>query len=178
MLTAQRTRQRAASMYAAAPQCSERIYLQADALHVSSLQCALTSSCHIMLLNLSGIAQGDQDRTELEAMAKRSADGVIHFNPQQFDRYAVGKRRPYSLIFFLTAAHLQDKASLGLRALRKQYGLLAKVCLYILSLFCHAKLPNLLPVISKCSLKSAQPPLECTVAYVYRLARFPQVEDV
>ena len=73
--------------------------------------------------------QGDQDQTELEALAKRSADSVIHFNPQLFDRYAVGKRRPYSLIFFLTAAHLQDKTSLGLRPLRKQFGLLAKVCL-------------------------------------------------
>ena len=73
-------------------------------------------------------AQGDQDKAELEALAKRSADSVIHFNPQLFDRYAVGKRRPYSLIFFLTAAHLQDKSSLGLRPLRKQFGLLAKVC--------------------------------------------------
>lgn len=131
-----------------------------------------------MLFKLPVAAQGDQDRTELEAMAKRSADGVIHFNPQQFDRYAVGKRRPYSLIFFLTAAHLQDKASLGLRALRKQYGLLAKVCLYILSLFCYAKLPSLLPVTAKCSLKSVQPHLGCTAAYVYRSAHFPQVENV
>ena len=80
-------------------------------------------------------AQGDQDQAELGALAKRSADGVIHFNPQLFDRYAVGKRRPYSLIFFLTATHLQDKSSLGLRPLRKQFGLLAKVCLAIPSCF-------------------------------------------
>ena len=71
--------------------------------------------------------QGDQDKAELEALARRTADSVIHFNPQLFDRYAVGKRRPYSLIFFLTATHLQDKSSLGLRPLRKQFGLLAKV---------------------------------------------------
>lgn len=71
--------------------------------------------------------QGEQDQAELQAMSKRSADGVLHFNPQLFDRYAVGKRRPYSLIFFLNAVHLQDKSSLGLRQLRKQFGLLAKV---------------------------------------------------
>ncbi len=75
------------------------------------------------------LTQGDEHTAELEALAKRSADGVIRFNPQLFERYAVGKRRPYSLIFFLTAVHLQDKTSLGLRPLRKQYGLLAKVCL-------------------------------------------------
>ncbi|CAK0762797.1 hypothetical protein CVIRNUC_002993 [Coccomyxa viridis] len=68
----------------------------------------------------------ERDIEELQALTKRSADGVIHFNPQLFDQYAAGRRRPYSLIFFLTAAHLQDKSSLGLRALRKQYGLLAK----------------------------------------------------
>ncbi len=80
-----------------------------------------------MQISKPALAQGDEDKAELVAMAKRSADGVIHFNPQLFERYAVGKRRPYSLIFFLTAAHLQDKTSLGLRPLRKQYGLLAKV---------------------------------------------------
>ena len=81
--------------------------------------------------------QDDRDIEELKALAKRSADGVIHFNPQLFDRYAAGRRRPYSLIFFLTAAHLQDKSSLGLRALRKQYGLLAKVYRFPVQPFHH-----------------------------------------
>ena len=79
--------------------------------------------------------QDERDIEELEALAKRSADSVIHFNPQLFDRYAAGRRRPYSLIFFLTAAHLQDKSSLGLRALRKQYGLLAKVDRFLTQYF-------------------------------------------
>ena len=79
--------------------------------------------------------QDERDIEELQALTKRSADGVIHFNPQLFDQYAAGRRRPYSLIFFLTAAHLQDKSSLGLRALRKQYGLLAKVTRFPISHF-------------------------------------------
>lgn len=84
---------------------------------------------HRVIRYILMLTQGDEHTAELEALAKRSADGVIRFNPQLFERYAVGKRRPYSLIFFLTAVHLQDKTSLGLRPLRKQYGLLAKVCL-------------------------------------------------
>ena len=97
-------------------------------MHTIELSCTQQHLVHDRVLrSIPMLTQGDEDKAELEALAKRSADGVIHFNPQLFERYAVGKRRPYSLIFFLTAAHLQDKTSLGLRPLRKQYGLLAKV---------------------------------------------------
>lgn len=44
-----------------------------------------------------------------------------------FDDYVSGKRRPYALIIFCTAAHLLDKQQLNLRGLRKEFGLLATV---------------------------------------------------
>ena len=61
-------------------------------------------------------------------MARTSPDGVVHLNTEQFDKFVVGKRRPYAIILFMTASHLLDKASLDLRGLRKEFGLLSKAC--------------------------------------------------
>lgn len=61
-------------------------------------------------------------------MSRSSSDGVIHLTPGLFDQYAIGKRRPYTLIIFLTASHLMDKQALNLRGLRKEFGLLTTVC--------------------------------------------------
>ncbi len=71
--------------------------------------------------------QSDLQRQELEALVRQASDGVIHFTPQMFDDYVTGKRRPYAMIMFCTAAHLLDKPQLNLRGLRKEFGLLATV---------------------------------------------------
>lgn len=72
--------------------------------------------------------QDDTLQQELEEMARTSPDGVVHLNTEQFDKFVVGKRRPYAIILFMTASHLLDKASLDLRGLRKEFGLLSKAC--------------------------------------------------
>ena len=61
-------------------------------------------------------------------MVRSSPDGVVHLNTELFDKFVVGKRRPYAIILFMTASHLLDKASLDLRGLRKEFGLLSKAC--------------------------------------------------
>ncbi len=73
-------------------------------------------------------SQEDTRQLELEELMRASPDGVIHLSTELFDRYLLGKRRPYSVILFMTAAHLLDKQQLDLRGQRKEFGLLAKVC--------------------------------------------------
>ena len=79
---------------------------------------------HLMFCSQS--AQDDTLQQELEEMARSSPDGVVHLNTELFDKFVVGKRRPYAIILFMTASHLLDKASLDLRGLRKEFGLLSK----------------------------------------------------
>ena len=62
---------------------------------------------------------------ELEHLAGQTKDHVIHLGPATFDRFASGRRRPYTLIFFLTAHHLLDKPQLQLGKLRREFGLLS-----------------------------------------------------
>ena len=46
--------------------------------------------------------------------------------PDDFATYAAGASRPYALVFFCTAAHLLGKPALGLRPMRREWGVLAK----------------------------------------------------
>lgn len=88
--------------------------------------------------------QNESQLQELEHLFRSSSDGVVHLTPSLFDQYAVGKRRPYTLIVFLTASHLLDKQALNLRGLRKEFGMLGAVCCLEV-LFClHADLLYLL----------------------------------
>ena len=72
-------------------------------------------------------SQEDSRQLELEELMRTSPEGVIHLSTDLFDRYLLGKRRPYSVILFMTASHLLDKQQLDLRGQRKEFGLLAKV---------------------------------------------------
>ena len=58
-------------------------------------------------------------------MQKGASDGVIDLDVRRFDHLVVGKKRPFSLMIFLSAGHLQDKPTLRLRELREEFGLLA-----------------------------------------------------
>ena len=60
---------------------------------------------------------------ELFDAQQRSPDGVIQFSQEDFDRFVVAKSRPYSLVFLLVAEKLMDRPKLGLRPLRKEFGL-------------------------------------------------------
>lgn len=51
---------------------------------------------------------------------------MIQLNPASFDKYASGKRRPYTLVVFLGAKHLLDKPNLHLKELRDEFGYMAK----------------------------------------------------
>ena len=51
---------------------------------------------------------------------------MIQLNSASFDKYASGKRRPYTLVIFLGAKHLLDKPNLHLRELREEFGYMAK----------------------------------------------------
>ena len=64
---------------------------------------------------------------ELAELQKQAPDGVIRLDVPSFNRYVVGRRRSYTVVLFLTAHHLLDKPSLGLRQLRKEYGFVSKV---------------------------------------------------
>jgi oligosaccharyltransferase complex subunit gamma len=63
---------------------------------------------------------------ELKAAQAAAKDGVLHWDVQQFNKYAIGKKRPYTLIFFFTAKHLLNKPNLGLKKLRTEFGYLSK----------------------------------------------------
>ncbi|KAK9803487.1 hypothetical protein WJX73_007543 [Symbiochloris irregularis] len=67
-----------------------------------------------------------QQVAELMQLQAKSSDGVVELDATSFDRLVVGKKRPYSLIIFLAADHLQDKPALRLRELRDEFGHLAK----------------------------------------------------
>jgi hypothetical protein len=58
-----------------------------------------------------------------------SKDGVLHWDVNQFNKYAIGKKRPYSVMFFFTAKHLLSKSNLGLKKLRVEFGYLAKAAI-------------------------------------------------
>ena len=79
------------------------------------------------MLSPGSDVQSESYQLELEELQRSSPDGVIHLSTELFDRYLVGKRRPYSMILFMTASHLLDKQNLDLRGQRKEFGLLAKV---------------------------------------------------
>eukprot|EP00884_Botryococcus_braunii_P008484 jgi/Botrbrau1/17637/Bobra.0166s0068.1 len=63
---------------------------------------------------------------ELIAAQAAAKDGVLHWDVGQFNKYAIGKKRPYTLIFFFTAKHLLNKPNLGLKKLRSEFGYLSK----------------------------------------------------
>ena len=66
---------------------------------------------------------------ELVALRHAAPDRVIPFDEATFARLAStppgAAARPYTLAFFLTAAHMMDKPKLGLRGMRKEWGRLA-----------------------------------------------------
>ena len=64
--------------------------------------------------------------TKMIQLQRAASDGVIELDIEKFDQLVVGKTRPYSLMFFLAADHLQDKPNLRLRELREEFGLVAK----------------------------------------------------
>ncbi len=70
-----------------------------------------------------------QALAELVALRDASPDAVIPFSEDTFARLAstppAASQRPYTLAFFLTAAHMMDKPKLGLRSMRKEWGRLA-----------------------------------------------------
>ncbi|KAK9816628.1 hypothetical protein WJX72_003054 [[Myrmecia] bisecta] len=70
---------------------------------------------------------GDRENKvyELQHLQEAAKDGVIQFDDQLFSNYAGGRNRPYSLVFFLTAAHLLNKPNLHLRDLRAEFGFMA-----------------------------------------------------
>ena len=64
--------------------------------------------------------------SQLLQLQRQAPDGVIDFDGGRFTQFAVGKRRPYTLIVFMSANHLQDKANLRLTDLRAEFGHAAK----------------------------------------------------
>ena len=63
---------------------------------------------------------------ELRDRMLDSKDGVISFDNDDFSTYVEAEERPYALIIMATARHLMDKQQLGLRVLRKNFGLVAR----------------------------------------------------
>lgn len=59
-------------------------------------------------------------------MQRKAADGIIFMDGPSFQKFVGGRSRPYSVVVFSNAIHLQDKAPLRLRELRNEFGYLAK----------------------------------------------------
>ncbi|CAD7704795.1 unnamed protein product [Ostreobium quekettii] len=90
----------------------------------------LPAALALLLVAALACASGDGDPDAEEVagllrLQRSSSDGVIHFSPTLFAKYATSARRPYSLVFMLTARHLMDKPSLKLKQLRAEFGLAA-----------------------------------------------------
>lgn len=63
---------------------------------------------------------------QLTAHACARALQVIRFDEGAFTRYGTGKKRPYTLYFFLTAKQVMDNPHLALEPLRAEFGLAAQ----------------------------------------------------
>ena len=63
---------------------------------------------------------------ELLQLQQASSDGTVELDISRFNKLVVGKKRPYTLVIFLAAGHLQDKPALRLAELREEFGHLAK----------------------------------------------------
>jgi hypothetical protein len=69
-----------------------------------------------------------QQRTELLARRASSNDGVVRFSSADWEQFAVTPGRDYHLVFFVNAEYLADNANMQLPALRKEFGVMAQVC--------------------------------------------------
>lgn len=102
---------------------------------LNGLMVCLLFGCSTCLRKDSLASQGvsinkaQEQVEELAHLQKTASDGVVELDAQAFERLVIGRKRPYTLIIFLAADHLQDKAQLRLRELRQEYGLAAKAFL-------------------------------------------------
>eukprot|EP01024_Parvocaulis_polyphysoides_P011526 TRINITY_DN14045_c0_g1_i4.p1 TRINITY_DN14045_c0_g1~~TRINITY_DN14045_c0_g1_i4.p1 ORF type:complete len:334 (-),score=27.91 TRINITY_DN14045_c0_g1_i4:91-1092(-) len=81
--------------------------------------------CVVISLLCWQCGSADPAVSELQKLRKQSRDDVIHFDESMFERLALNPNRKYTLIVFMTAAHLLDKSNLQLRKVRKEFGLAA-----------------------------------------------------
>lgn len=80
----------------------------------------------IRCLQMQQRTEHSQQTDELRDRMLDSTDGIINFDNDDFTTYVQGEERPYSLIIMATARHLMDKQQLGLRVLRKSFGLVGR----------------------------------------------------